>query len=109
MESEDDSLKLENLPWSKSSSFKFCPLKKKYFWRPEAVALRKLLIIMMIAHIFLLVFCDLYAYNFEVIGIIVDTLLIWLNYVNYMTLHKLFCIAHIMILAAQPFQAIARI
>jgi hypothetical protein len=88
----DDELKLENLPWSKQSNFSFCPLKRKEFWRPEAAELRKMFLMMLPAHIFLLIFCDFCVYQYAVLGILVDLVFIWLSFLNYMTLNKMFVI-----------------
>ena len=89
---EEDQLKLENLPWSKQSNFSFCPRKRKEFWRPEAIELRKMFLIMLPGHLFLLAFCDFFVYQYAILGTIVDCVLTWLSFLNYMTLNKMFVI-----------------
>ena len=60
----------------------------KNFKRPEAVALRKALGVMMPVHLIFL-FSDFYFYDFELFAIIFDIIFIWLNFYNYMTLNKI--------------------
>ena len=41
----------------------------------------------MIIHMFF-VLSDLYLYGFEIIRILIDVILVWLNFINFMTLNK---------------------
>ena len=67
------------------------PERKKKFWREEALTLRSRYRKMFITHLLQLVFCEMYAYGFEVVGIAFNLLLLWLDFVNYQTLYKLSC------------------
>ena len=70
-------------------SFKLIPDKKKNFWRPEALALRKCFIIMLPFHALFIV-TDIFIYEVHVFAILMDSLLLWLDFFNYMTLNKIF-------------------
>lgn len=65
----------------------------KVFKRHEALDLRKCFKIMMPFHLFIIVFCDIYAYEVEILSLIADSILLWLDYYNFMILDKPFCIA----------------
>ena len=73
-------------------SFKFFPKEKKEYWRSEASDLRWYFLLMGIFHVFCLVYCDIYVYGFEISAIIIDTVMIWLDLFNYMTLNRVFMI-----------------
>ena len=70
------------------SSFVALPKSKKVFWRPEAVNLRRCFIILMPIH-FSLLFSDVLIYNIEIMAIVVDAILTWMSYLNFMTLNKI--------------------
>ena len=70
-------------------SFKLIPDKKKNFWRPEAMALRKCFVIMLPVHAMFIV-SDIFIYEVHVFAILVDSFLLWLDFFNYMTLNKIF-------------------
>jgi hypothetical protein len=44
---------------------------------------------MFFIHLAFLFLADFYAYNIEIVLIIADIVLIWLDYINFMTLKKL--------------------
>lgn len=71
-------------------SFAAVPKQKKKFWRPEAKALRKLFPIMGFFHVLFLL-SDIFIFG-EVLMIIIDSVLIWLDFYNYMVMNKI-CIA----------------
>lgn len=71
------------------------PKKKKEFWRKEALDLRKCFVVLLPYHVLVLFLCDIYAYHFEVMSILADLGFIWLDYFNYMTLHKGYCMLEI--------------
>jgi hypothetical protein len=60
-----------------------------HFWRKEHLDLRKIFKILFFIHLAFLILADFYAYNIEVLLIIVDIALIWLDYYNFMTLKKI--------------------
>ena len=60
-----------------------------HFWRKEHLDLRKIYKIMFFIHIVFLLLADFYAYNIEILLIIADIVLIWLDYYNFMTLKKI--------------------
>lgn len=72
-------------------SFNYVPTTKKQFWRKEALDLRKVFQIMIPVHI-VLIFVDIYVYHWELAIMIFDFFMIWLNFINYMTLNKITCI-----------------
>ena len=86
-EANDD--KFQKLPQGVPGrkSFKFIPDQKK-FWRPEALALRKMLMYMMPVHMFVLLIIDIFVYSFELFAIIMEVILLWLTFYGYMTLNK---------------------
>jgi hypothetical protein len=63
------------------------PKEKKYFWREQALALRKCFKIFAPAHIIFLFF-DIYMYNLEIPAIIFDAVMLYANFYNYMVLSK---------------------
>lgn len=71
-------------------SFNVIPKKKKKFWRPEAKALRKMFPIMGVFH-FLFLISDIFIFG-EILMIIVDSVLFWFDFYNYMVMNKI-CIA----------------
>jgi hypothetical protein len=46
-------------------------------------------------HVIMLILCDIFAYKVEVMSIVADIGFIWLDYFNYITLHKVFCLLEI--------------
>ena len=70
-------------------SFKIIPQKIKKFKRDEALKLRQCFKIMFPIHIFLLIFCDMFWYEFEIMSLLIDLVLIWMDMYNYMTLNKI--------------------
>ena len=40
------------------------------------------------------VFFDIFAYDVEILAILCDVFLLWINYYNYRTLNKLLSLAH---------------
>ena len=82
------------------------PTKKKRFIREEALALRKCFGMMFVLHIFLLLAFDIYVYDIEIMAIIADGILIYLNYLNYMNLNKMFIIGQGIIMAMSSFVAL---
>ena len=60
-----------------------------HFWRKEHLDLRKIYKILFFIHIVFLLLADFYAYNIEILLIIADIVLIWLDYYNFMTLKKI--------------------
>lgn len=70
------------------SSFIAFPGTQKHFWRDEAVSLRRCFIVLLPLHLGL-IFSDVVVYNIEVMAIVMDTLLTWLCYLNFMTLNKI--------------------
>ena len=72
-------------------SFNYVPTTKKNFWRKEALDLREVFKVMIPVHI-VLFFVDIYVYHLEIAIMIVDFLMVWLNFINYMTLNKVTCI-----------------
>ena len=72
-------------------SFVYVPTEKKKFWRKEALELRKVFKIMIPIHVFFLMIVDIYIYHWEIPIMITDFLMIWLNFINYMTLNKITC------------------
>ena len=67
-------------------SFKIIPKEKRKFWRPEALNLRKLFPITGAIHA-LFVISDIAIFG-EVLMIIADFVLVWLDFYNYMILNK---------------------
>ena len=63
------------------------------YWRKEHLELRKVFKIMFFIHIVFLIVADIYAYSIEIMLIIADIFLIWLDYYNFMTLNKITIIA----------------
>ena len=59
------------------------------YWRKEHLDLRKIYKIMFFIHIAFLFLADFYAYNIEIMLIIAEIFLIWLDYYNFMTLNKI--------------------
>ena len=47
---------------------------------------------MMPVHAFLFLIADIYVYHLEISIMIFDFFMIWLNFINYMTLNKVTCI-----------------
>jgi len=47
--------------------------------------------ILIIVHLFLLLGVDFFIFEFDVFVIVADSILLWLNFVNYMTLNKITC------------------
>lgn len=83
------------------------PLKKKKFWREEALFLRTRYLKLIPTHLFQLIVCDMYVYNFEVLSIVFNVLLLWLDYVNFMTLNKMSCFLQIGLLYLSTFVALS--
>ena len=72
-------------------SFNYVPTEKKHFWRKEALDLRQVYKVMIPIHVFFF-FVDIYVYHLEISIMVVDFLMAWLNFINYMTLNKITCI-----------------
>ena len=68
-------------------SFAYIPKEKKKFWRPEAVALRKVFPICGLMHALCL--CTDIMVSGEILMMVVDCVLIWLDFYNYMVLNKI--------------------
>ena len=57
-------------------------------------------------HFFLLLAFDIYIYDIEIMAIIADATLIYLDYLNYMNLNKMFIIGQMIIMAMSTFVAL---
>lgn len=68
-------------------SFAPVPKKKKKFWRPEAVALRRLFPVLGFFHLLFLI-SDIFIFG-EVLMIIIDSLLLWFDFYNFMVMNKI--------------------
>ena len=82
------------------------PTKKKRFVREESLALRKCFLIMLPLHVFFLIALDLYVYDIEIMAIIAETMLVYLDYQNYMSLNKMFMLAEITLMTMSSFVAL---
>jgi hypothetical protein len=76
-------------------SFKAIPKEMRKFWRPEALALRKLFPITGAIHA-VFVLSDIFVFG-EILMIIADIALVWLDFYNYMILNKVVIGIEIMI------------
>ena len=74
---------------SKNES-KLFPKKPKTFKKKEAVSLRRLFLIMFPCRLLIIIGCDIMAYKFEIMSLIIDIILLFLDYNNYMRLDKVF-------------------
>lgn len=88
-------------------SFQVIPKQKKKFWRPEAKALRKLFPVAGIIHALCLV-SDIWIYG-EILIIIVDFILVWLDFYNYMVLNKILIAIEVGIQVMVPMIALTHI
>lgn len=68
-------------------SFAMLPREKKKFWRPEAMALRKMFPITGTIH-FCFLMSDIFIYG-DILMSIIDAILTWLDFYNYMILNKI--------------------
>lgn len=76
-------------------SFTALPFERKKFWRPEAKALRNMFPITAIFHILFLV-SDIMVFG-EILMIVSDSILIWLDFYNYMILNKVCVFVEVLI------------
>lgn len=53
--------------------------------------------ILMGVHIFLLTVIDIFIHNWDIVIMVGDAILLWLNYYSYMTLNKLACAVNIVV------------
>ena len=88
-------------------SFAVIPKNQKYFWRPEALKLRKLFPITGFFHSFFILI-DIFVYG-EILILIADAVLLWLDFYNYMLLNKICIIVEIVIQALISLIAITHI
>ena len=63
------------------------PKEQKEFWRPEALKLRKMFPVTGVIHALFVIF-DIAVYG-EILLILVDIGLVWLDFYNYMILNKI--------------------
>ena len=70
------------------------------------MALRKCFLIMLPLHVFLLITLDLYVYDIEIMAIIAEIMLVYLDYQNYMSLNKMFMLAEIALMTMSSFVAL---
>lgn len=78
----------EGTPFRKS--FAVIPKEKKHFWRPEALQLRKMFPFTGVLHA-CFVILDVVVFG-DILLIISDVILVWLDFYNYMKLNKI-CVA----------------
>ena len=71
--------------------FEFIPKEKKNFKRSEALKLRKVHGALILVHILLLFGADIFIFDWETSVMVADSILLWLNFYNYMTLNKISC------------------
>ena len=69
-------------------SFVYFPNEKLKVWRDEAKSLRKCFIFIGPLQVFL-VLCDIFIYEFEIPILVMDMVMLWLCFYNYMTLNKI--------------------
>ena len=96
--SKDDGKFVENVMPAGTpgrGSFQMIPKEKRSFWRPEAVQLRKLFKITGGVHALFLV-SDIVIFG-EILLILADALLLWLDFYNFMILNKIACAIEIFI------------
>ena len=93
-------------PVEPQKRFNLFPTKKKRFIREEALALRKCFMIMFPLHFIMLFVFDFYVYGIEFIAILVDFCLLYLDYLNYMSLNKMFLYLQIGIMSMSSFIAL---
>ena len=81
----------ENLPRGAPGrkSFVFIPKQKKVFKRSGALKLRQVHYVMFFIHLFCLCIVDVYIHEWEIIIMVADTILLWFNFYNYMTVNKI--------------------
>jgi len=65
-----------------------CPLVKKRFYRPASVDLRRMFIPLLIMHVSLLLINN-YLYGALYFNILLETVFIWLSFINYLHLDKI--------------------
>ena len=86
----------------------YFPKEKKHFWRPEALALRTALLVLIPFHVVFII-CNFVFFDFEILALIFDTILLWLSYYNYMTLNKITIIVHLILLVIAILLSISHI
>ena len=64
-----------------------CPCRKTYHFRPQALTLRSYIKWLMLWQV-IFITIDIIVYNLDVFSMIIDTVLLWMAYRNYMILHK---------------------
>ena len=57
-------------------------------------------------HVIFLITLDLYVYDIEIMAIIAETMLVYLDYQNYMSLNKMFMLAEIALMTMSSFVAL---
>ena len=77
--------------------FVWIPTLKKELKRTEALRLREAHRFLMGVHIFLLTVIDIFIHNWDIVIMVGDAILLWLNYYSYMTLNKLACAVNIVV------------
>lgn len=60
-------------------------------------------------HVALLVVCDIYIYEFEILSFIINLCLIWFDFYNYMTLNKITIMGEIGLLLLTSLMALSHI
>ena len=88
-------------------SFVAFPRNQKYFWRPEAVSLRKMFPVAATLHgLFILI--DIFVYG-EILILIADVVLLWLDFYNFMLLNKICIIIEVVLQALISLIAVTHI
>jgi hypothetical protein len=77
--------------------FVWIPTVKKELKRTEALRLREAHRFLMGVHLFLLTFIDIFIHNWDIIIMVGDAILLWLNFYNYMTLSKIACAFNVVV------------
>ena len=49
-------------------------------------------------HFLFIWLCDVYAYRIDICNLLLDIVFVWLDYYNYMTVDKLTCIVHVVLM-----------